>query len=385
MMSSGINVRTIRSNSVFERKPAPAHATESKFWNFLNNDISFGSSISDKVREQFYLELSSLLEAGIDIRTSLELIIDNLAKKAQKVVFKGVLLNIVNGDTFSVALSKVGKFSTYEYFSVQIGEETGRLTQVLGELGEYFKKKIKQRRQIIGAITYPAIVLVVAFAAISFMIAFVVPMFSDVFKRFGGDLPMPTKVVVKLSAIVKGYLGWTILVVLTSVGFLYFQRKKTTTRKWFSAILLRLPIVRTLICKIYISRFANTMALLISAKVPILLCIQMSRKMIGFYPIEYSLFSVEEDILAGVPLYKSLSRFNFYPKKMVAMLKVGEDINQLDNFFKKISEQYADDVEYQTTLLSKFIEPLIIVVLGLVVGLILIAMYLPLFKLGQAI
>jgi type IV pilus assembly protein PilC len=126
------------------------------------------------------------------------------------------------------------------------------------------------------------------------------------------------------------------------------------------------------------------MALLIGSKIPIIQAIQMTRRMIGFYPIEISLYTVEENILTGIPLYKGLSEHAIYPQKLIAMLKVGEDVNQLDRFFNKIAEQYAEEVEYQTGLISKFIEPLIIVFLGLVVGTILIAMYLPLFKLGQS-
>ncbi len=384
-MNNRIDLRALQARSIHNENDNSKKTSNDLFWAFLSKDISFGSGLSDKVREQFYLELNSLLEAGIDIRSSLELIVENQAKPRHKNIFKVVLLYIINGDTFSSALQKMNKFSMYEYFSIQIGEETGKLVNVLAELANYFKKKIKQRRQIIGAITYPAIVLLVAFGAVSFMLTFVVPMFSDVFKRFGGDLPMPTKIVVHLSAIIKSYLGWTLLFVLGLLVVMYYQRKNDIYRKLGSSFLLRVPFINTLICKIYISRFSNTMSLLIGSKVPILQAIQMSRKMIGFYPIEHSLFTVEEEILAGQPLYKGLSRFSFYPKKMIAMLKVGEDVNQLDKFFKKISEQYADDVEYQTGLLSKFIEPLIIVVLGLVVGLILIAMYLPLFKLGQAI
>jgi type IV pilus assembly protein PilC len=383
-MNSRIDLRALKEDAVLQLRKADPPGSKAGFWDFLNKDISFGSGMPDKIRENFYLELNSLLGAGIDIRSAMELIAENQTKKKHKEIFNAVLHLIIAGDTFSNALKKVQKFSLYEYYSIQIGEETGKLVEVLKELADYFKKKIKQRRQIIGAITYPAIVLVVAFGAVSFMIAFVVPMFSDVFKRFGGDLPLPTKAVVALSAIVKKYIGAFLFFTIALCISFFTQRKKVWFRKSGSRIVMRIPFMNDLLCKIYVSRFSNTMALLIGSKVPILKAIQMSRQMIGFYPIEHSLFAVEERILAGDALYKGLAEHSVYPKKMIAMLKVGEDVNQLDAFFSKIAEQYANDVEYQTSLLSKFIEPLIIVVLGLVVGIILIAMYLPLFKLGQA-
>jgi type IV pilus assembly protein PilC len=383
-MNSGIDIRSLKKNSVLREEKTPTPIRQNRLWNILNRDIRFGAGLPEKIKESFYLELSSLLEAGIDIRTSLELIAENQEKNKYRLIFHNILQWVISGSTFSAALKKAQKFSVYEYFSVQIGEETGKLIQVLKELSIFFKKKIKQKRQIIGALTYPSIVLLVAFVAISFMITYVVPMFSDVFKRFGGDLPLPTKIVVGLSNSVKKWGGLFLLVAVSFIVIAMSQRKKEWFRAFISYLLLKIPVIRTLLSKIYLSRFAGTMALLIASKIPILQAIQMCRQMIGFYPIELSLYKVEEKIMAGTALYKGLGEHSIYPRKMVAMLKVGEDVNQLDQFFSKISEQYAEDVEYQTNILSKFIEPLIIVVLGLVVGVILIAMYLPLFKLGQA-
>ncbi len=273
-MNSQINLKSLQLGMTNQDELTTKEKPQKRLWDLLNRDIRFGSVISDKVKEQFYSELGSLLEAGIDIRTGLELIVENQTKARQKNIFKLVLFNIVSGDTFAIALQKMHAFSTYEYYSIQIGEETGKLVRVLMELGDYFKKKIKQKRQIIGAITYPVIVLIVAVGAVSFMIAFVVPMFSDVFKRFGGDLPLPTKMVVKLSALIKGYLGLVVLILLGIVLVAFSQRNKIGFRKVTSFVLLKVPYINTLICKIYISRFSNTMSLLTGSKVPILQAIQ---------------------------------------------------------------------------------------------------------------
>jgi type IV pilus assembly protein PilC len=126
------------------------------------------------------------------------------------------------------------------------------------------------------------------------------------------------------------------------------------------------------------------MSLLIGAHIPLLQALQLVKKMVNFHPIESSLTDIENDVLSGTSLYESLAHHSIYPKKMIAFIKVGEEVNQMDVFFDKIARQYSSEVEYQTSMLSKFIEPLIIVILGLIVGTILIAMYLPLFKLGQS-
>ena len=156
-------------------------------WALLNKDIHiFGSGLPDKIKESFYLELSTLLAAGMDIRASLELIQQEQTKKKFRDIFAVLLRQIVAGSTLSAAMKNDGLFTAYEYYSVQIGEETGKLVIVLTELAVYFKKKIDQKRQIIGALTYPVLVMVVAIVAVSFMMAYVVPMFADVLKRSSG-------------------------------------------------------------------------------------------------------------------------------------------------------------------------------------------------------
>jgi type IV pilus assembly protein PilC len=384
-MNERLDIRKIKA----QQSGAVVTGTEKQekaegLWSFLNRDIQLGGSgISDRVKESFYLEMWTLLDAGVDIRTALELIKNEQKKKKVRLLFENVLNQIVAGSTLSAALRKNKQFSSYEFFSVQIGEETGKLLQVLKELSVFFQKKIKQRRQVIGALMYPAVVLIVAFAAVSFMLTYVVPMFSDVFKRFGSDLPVVTKMVIALSAFLKKFSGLFLLVVVLLGSGIFWQRKKSWFRKYASAILLKIPVIGTIIQKIYLSRFANTMALLVSAKIPIIQAIQLTRQMITFYPVEHSLTEVEEKIIGGISLHKSLSEYTVYPAKMVSMIKVGEEVNQLELFFTRIAEQYSGEVEYQAGMLNKLLEPLIIVILGLVVGIVLIAMYLPLFRLGQ--
>ncbi len=357
---------------------------EKGIWGFLNKDIQLGGDkLPDRIKESFYLELSTLLEAGVDIRTALELIKNEQKKKKIKTLFEDILQQVVNGTTLSEALRRKRHFTSYEYFSVQIGEETGKLLQVLKELSVFFQKKIKQRRQVTGALMYPAVVLVVAFSAAAFLLTYVVPMFSDVFKRFGNDLPPVTKAVISLSVFLKKYTGVFFLLLVTFIAAVMWQRKKNWYRHLSSVALLKTPVVGIIVQKIYLSRFANTMALLVGAKIPIVQAIQLTRQMITFYPIEQSLTVIEEKIITGEALHKSLAAFSVYPPKMISMIKVGEEVNQLELFFTRIATQYSNEVEYQANMLNKLLEPLIIVILGLIVGIVLIAMYLPLFKLGQ--
>jgi len=352
---------------------------------FLNKDISlFGNKLSDKKKERFYSELSILLEARVDIRSALELIIDEQKGEKDKQLFETIKNEVVAGDTLSESIRRTGKFSDHEYYNIQIGEETGKLPHILTELSIFYQKKINQKRQLTTAMSYPILVLSTASGAIVFMFAFIVPMFADVFNRFGGKLPPITQFIITISEAFSAYFSWIALFFITVGIFLFTQKKKEWLRKISSSLALNLPIFGDLMGKIFLARFCQSMQLMTSSKIPLLKAINLSQKMIGFYPIEIALITVEQDILQGEQLYKSLSKFPIFNKRLVSLIKVGEEVNQLDSFFDKIAKQYSEDVEHQTSMLSSLIEPLLIIFLGAVVGVILVAMYLPLFQMSSS-
>jgi len=368
------------------KKIQPIGSKEKSALDFLNKDIKFfGSGFNDKKKARFNSELCILFSAGVDIRSALELIEEEQTKEKDKLLFSNIKESIISGSSLSKALEQTGLFTMYEYYSLQIGEESGRLTEVLTELSIFFSKKIQQKRQLTSALSYPAVVFVASFGAIYFMMKFVVPMFSDVFKRFKGELPYITRVIVRISDLFGHYsfyfiLGLTLLMIL-----LYSQRKAIWFRKWGANLILRTPIMKDMISKIYLARFCQSMNLLISAKTPLVTAIDLVKKMVGFYPIEVSLETVKEDILKGLPLHVSLSKFKIYNKRMTSLIKVAEEVNQLDTMFARLAKQYSDEVDHQTSILGSLIEPIMIIFLGLLVAIILVAMYLPLFQMGNTV
>jgi type IV pilus assembly protein PilC len=369
------------------KKNAPKTTVKTgSFMEILNRDIKlFGSTLSDKKKEEFYLELHILLTAGVDIKTTLELVANEQVKERDKELINTIKNNVINGSTLSASIRTTGQFTSYEYYSLQIGEESGKINLVLKELATFYQKKIKQRRQVVSALTYPAIVLFASFGAVLFMMNFIVPMFADIFKRFGGDLPVLTKIILNISNGIRHYF-FLVFGLLSLTGILvYKQRQKPWFRNTSSAIILKMPLFGEMVRKIYLARFCHSMTLLIGAKMPLLRSISLVRQMIDFYPIEVSLESIETYILKGDSLHAALSNYPIYHKRMISLIKVGEEVNQLEGFFDKIAKQYSDDVEYQTTMISSLIEPFMIIFLGLIVGIILIAMYLPLFNLSTTI
>ncbi|MBO9675423.1 MAG: type II secretion system F family protein [Sphingobacteriaceae bacterium] len=354
-------------------------------FDFLSKDISFGKGkLSDKKKEGFYNELGTLIRSGIDIRSALELTSGSYTQKKDVELFSSVQKQVIAGKSLSETMQTESKFSPYEYYSVKIGEETGKLGEVLGELAKYYKSKISQQRKIIGAITYPLLVLFTSFAAVFFMIKFVVPMFADVFKRFGGKLPYITSLIVSFSDWFDRYI-YLMLIILVAMVILYFiNRNKFWFKKGVALLLLRIPIVGEITRKVYLARFANTMRLLTETNTPLLQALELVRQMITFYPVENSLRLAEKDILLGSSLSSALSKYDFYPAKFIQMIKIAEEVNRLEYFFEQLAEQYTEEVEYKTNAISGLLEPLIIIFLGLVVGVILIAMYLPMFQMSSS-
>ncbi|TWI85737.1 type IV pilus assembly protein PilC [Lacibacter cauensis] len=381
-----IDVRKLNRKIDTESNEKKSSADASAFWSFLSRDISFTrTAITDKVKENFYLELSALMEAGVDINNSMVIIINEIKDKKIKKVLEELHANIIAGATLSQAMRKERSFTSYEFFSIQIGEETGRLIDIFKQLSLFFESKVKQRRQVLNAISYPIFILFVSFCAIFFMVNYVVPLFADIFKRFGSDLPTLTKAVLKFSILFKKFAYVILLIVVFSILFYYNQRNKNWYRRMSSAFLIRLPVIGRLLQKIYLTRFAHTMSLLLSSDIPMLQALELTRKMISFYPIETSLQVIEQSVLVGDSLNKSMELHSVFPRKMISMIKVGEEVNQLSLFFDKIALQFSREVDHLSSLLGKLIEPVVIIILGVITGVILIALYLPLFKFGQTL
>lgn len=345
----------------------------------------FGKKFNDKKKEAFYSELGVLLQAGISLKEALQLITKEQAKRQDAVLIEQIHDAMVQGTSLSKAMQAQQVFTSYEYYSIQIGEETGALPRVIQELSLYFRRKNEQRRLISGALTYPIVVMFTAFLAVFFMLRYVVPMFAGIFKNQQADLPRLTRMIITLSdAFQKNFL-WFVLVLLLLYVFWRVFRNNANYRKYSSLLLLKIPYVNKLIRKMYLAQYTQATALLISAQVPMLHSIRLTKKMIPFYPLQKALEDVEQKVTAGKSLSESLTAHPIFDKKMISLIKVAEETNQNALIFERLSTQYSEEVQYQSKTLSTLIEPFIIIVLGAVVALILIAMYLPMFKLSTVI
>jgi len=351
----------------------------------LKKEISFGNSFSNKKKEAYYTELYVLLNAGLTLKDALQLIAEEQKKDSHKNLFKAIINDLVDGKNISSAIKANKEFSAYEYHSIKIGEQTGTLASVVKELGAFYKRKNEQRRIIISALSYPIVVLFTAILAILFMLQFVVPMFADIFKQNKVELPWITKKIMSASTFFQEY--WWFIFIGLLVVFILIQLLKT--KEWYqqytSKIILQTPLIGEFVRKVKIAQFTQAITLLTGAKIPLLNGIQLTKKMIGYYPLEVALNKIENDILQGKSLHQSMSNYKIFDKKMISLIKVADETNKNETIFKRLTEQYNEEIAHKSKMISATLEPFIILVLGAFVAIILIAMYLPMFKLSTVI
>ncbi|MEO1030046.1 MAG: type II secretion system F family protein [Bacteroidota bacterium] len=364
------------SDAVVEKKSTIATLLEKEV-------IVLKKAFSNKVKEDFYTELGVLLKAGINLKEALELIKNTQKQKKTKSVLQIVLEDVISGKSLSEALQRQKEFSDYEYHSIKIGEETGTLFTIAEQLGTFYCRKNEQRKHLINALTYPGIILSTAVLVVVFMLQFVVPMFEDIFKQQNIEMPAITVFVVRISDLIQDYGLWLFLGVLGLFFARLFLNQKRTYKRLKDVILNKIPFVGKFIKTVYLSQFTQAIALLTASKVPIVNSITLVKQMIDYYPLMTALDKVEQQLLKGETLSQSLRGHALFDEKMIALVRVAEETNQTEFIFERLNSQYNARVQQRSKVLATVMEPMIILFVGLFVGFILIAMYLPMFKLSS--
>jgi len=353
--------------------------------NATSLSFDFFAKFSSKEKEAFYREFAVLIKSGVDFNQSLHILASQQKSKKIKKILTTINTDVVAGNTLFDALKKHTEFSPYEYYSIKIGEETRKLAEVLTQLQLFFARRIKMKRQLISVITYPAFVLGITFLVLYFMLNYIVPMFSSVFKQFGSELPSITKFVIQLSENFNTIMLSIVVVVLTLVAFHKYYKHNDRYRDIIGSVLLKVPFLGKFMRKIYISRFCQSLSLLLGAKTPLLTSLELTKEMIVFYPMQKAIHEIKNDILKGNTLAASLQKHTIFPKKLTSLVGIGEQTNELDTMFHKLNDQYNDEIDHTTKMVGTILEPLIIIIIGFLVGFILISMYTPMFDLSKVI
>ncbi|GGD07654.1 type II secretion system F family protein [Hyunsoonleella pacifica] len=340
---------------------------------------------TDKQKEDFYREFSTLIKSGVDFNKALLILTNQQKSKFVKSIYKKINADVVKGKSLNEAIKNYKYFSSYEYYSIKIGEDTRRLSEIFDQLQKFFSRKIKMKRQVVSVLAYPVFVLFITFAVLYFMLNFVVPMFASVFQQFGKDLPEITQFVVSISNNFN-----TILFVVLGICLVFYTSHKllkanTKYQDIKSKIVLKLPYFGNLIRKIYLARFCQSFSLLLSAKTPLITSLELTEKMISFYPLKSAISKAKKDVMKGESLSESLKQSSFFTPKIISLTSIGEEINELDTMYDGLANQYNEEVDHATKMIGTILEPLMIVVIGGIVGFIMIAMYSPIFNLSKVI
>ncbi|MFI5093012.1 MAG: type II secretion system F family protein [Candidatus Acidiferrum sp.] len=344
---------------------------------------TFGSGVNSKELAIFTRQFSVMIDAGLPLVQCLEILASQQENKTFQKVLTGTRGSVEGGATLSTAMRQFPKVFDALYVNmVEAGETGGILDTILQRLSAYIEKNVKLQRAVKSAMVYPIGVLSVAGGVIVLLLWKVVPIFATLFAGLGVDLPLPTKIVIGLSHLIGSIFGFLILVAAVAGIFgLKVWYGTPQGRYAIDATILRLPVLGVLMRKIAVARFTRTLGTLISSGVPILEGLDITAKTAGNAVVEKALQQVRKSLEEGKSLTEPLKDSNVFPGMVTQMISVGEQTGAMDAMLQKIADFYEEEVDAAVKDLLTALEPIMIVVLGVVVGGVVISMYMPLFTL----
>jgi type IV pilus assembly protein PilC len=331
----------------------------------------------------FTQQLASLLTAGLPLVQCLEALQDQTEDPVFRIIIRDVRLDISAGNSFSSAIKKFPRsFNSLFTSMVEAGEASGALSEILGKVAVYFESTVKLTKKVKSAMTYPIAVIGLAVALVNVLLIFVIPVFAEMFADFGSKLPAPTQMLIDLSDFLKA--NFIYLIAGGAAAFWLFKRFVSTPRgrRIKDVGLMKAPIFGSLVHKIALSRFCRTYATLMRSGVPILRTLEIVSSASNKVQIEDACVEIAKHVSQGGQVSDILAVNPFFPPMMKHMVKAGESTGNVDGMMNKIADFYDTESEATVASLTSLIEPLLIVFLGVVVGGIVMAMFLPIFQMG---
>jgi type IV pilus assembly protein PilC len=330
----------------------------------------------------FTRQFATMINAGLPMVQCLDILSQQTEKEFLKESIARIMSDVEGGSTLGEAMARHPKvFNNLFVNMVEAGEAGGILDVILVRLAQFLEKLDALQRKVKGALTYPAVVGVVAIGATIFMLMFIIPTFAKMFTDFGGELPLPTRIVIGISDFLRNF--WWALAAGVTGGIIGFQRyyKTDAGRLACDKAMLKVPVLGDVVRKGSVARFTRTLGTLISSGVPILQGLEITAKTAGNKVVENAVMATRESISQGNTISEPLKECGVFPPMVTSMIAVGEQTGALDEMLDKIASFYDSEVDTAVDALTAIIEPVMIVVMGIVVGGMLIAMYLPMFKL----
>lgn len=353
----------------------------------LLENVSF---LQPKVKEKdiivFARQFSTMIDAGLPIIQCMDILQAQQENKAFKKMLKEIKESVEGGSTLADALKRYPKhFDNLFVNMVAAGEAGGILDVILKRLAGYMEKAARLKRKVKGAMVYPAITIAVAIVVVAIILIFVIPVFQEMFADFGSSLPVPTLIVIAISDFVKAKILWIIIgVIIFAIAFRFYY-KTDKGRLTVDAIFLKLPVFGMLLRKVAVAKFTRTMGTMLGSGVAILEALDIVAKTAGNRIVENAIYAVRSGIAEGRTMADPLASSGVFPAMVCQMIAVGESTGALDAMLEKIADFYDEEVDQAVENLTAMIEPMMIVFLGIIVGGLIVAMYLPIFKMAGAI
>jgi len=348
--------------------------------------VLFKSKVKPKNLAIFTRQLATMIDAGLPLVQSLDILAEQEENPTLKEILGQVKDDVESGMTFAAALKKHPKAFNDLYTNMVVaGEEAGTLDIILNRLATFIEKAEALRRKVKSALMYPMIVTFVAVVVVGILMVFVIPTFEKMFREAGQQLPGLTQLVVDTSKFVRSHILIVIGFIIVLIIAIRYIRKTDKGKKAIDGFLLKLPIFGILLRKVAVARFTRTLSTLMQSGVPILDGLHLVAKTSGNKVIEDAVMEARENISSGENIAEPLARSKVFPPMVTRMISVGENTGALDQMLNKIADFYEDEVDTAVAGLTSMLEPLMIVFLGGVVGTIVIAMYLPIFNMANAI
>jgi type IV pilus assembly protein PilC len=335
----------------------------------------------------FSRQLATMLAAGIPLVQAFEIIGNGHENEAMQKLILSIKADVEGGSALAEALAKHPLYFDDLFVNlVEAGEQAGALETLLDKIATYKEKTEAIKKKIKKALTYPAAVLVVAFIVTTILLIFVIPSFEDLFKGFGADLPTFTRMVIDLSAFVRSNGLFLALAIGGAVGaFIYFKKRSRAFRHFLDRMMLKTPVIGPIMQKAAIARYARTLSTMFAAGVPLVEAMDSVAGATGNIVYEEAVLKMRDEVATGQRLQQAMENTDLFPNMVNQMIAVGEESGSLDDMSAKVADFYEEEVDNAVDNLSSLLEPMIMAILGVLVGGLVVAMYLPIFKLGAVV
>ena len=346
-----------------------------------------GGKVTNEDIAIFSRQLATMMSAGIPMVQAFEIIGNGHEKPAMQKLVLDIKANIEGGSTLHESLAKFPLYFDDLFVNlVEAGEQAGALETLLDKIATYKEKTEALKKKIKKALFYPAAVLVIAVVVSIILLIFVIPQFEELFKGFGADLPAFTQMVVNLSRFVQHQGWWMGLIIIGAFyAFFYFYKRSRNMQRAIDRIMLKFPIIGPILQKSAIARFSRTLSTMFAAGVPLVEAMQSVAGATGNIVYEEATLRMKDEVATGQRLQRAMENVGLFPNMVVQMIAVGEESGSLDTMSAKVAEFYEAEVDNAVDSMSSLLEPMIMAILGVLVGGMVIAMYLPIFKLGQVV